>query len=284
MRKTYNNPHTLRRPTRHGALLNDNLIPSRHLCNPPRRSLDISQIRGIPRAHTLRLCGRVHRHKDQIGLDNPSVDIGGEEEVATTALLDYRLETRLVNGEVWRVPGRDARGVDVHNRDDDVRVLERDYGAGGTAWEQYELAVDALPIIVVVVAKSRGTNGNGPRIRRCSGIPNFGEGRRIRREMCLLLQKKLDLICSDLLQPSRSFPNSEKRVSRQPAPSCSSPARELLRAPITPTTTIITNQSKERDSEMTYQHNRRQYSKSSSPFYAAHQLRPAACSAGAVEV
>ena len=93
----------------------------------------VLEIGGEPSTHTALLRRRVDADEDQIGLFNPLVDIGGEEEIATACLADNILQTRFIDGqgEIRAVPGIDTRLIQVDNCDFDVRAFQRD---DSTSW------------------------------------------------------------------------------------------------------------------------------------------------------
>ena len=72
----------------------------------------------------------VDRDEDDIGLLDLPGDIGGEKEVLAPGLLYNVVEPRLEDRQVAAVPGRDARGVHVHDRHGDVGALEGNHGHG----------------------------------------------------------------------------------------------------------------------------------------------------------
>lgn len=57
---------------------------------------------------------------DSLGLGDGLVDIGAEEEVSASSLLDDLVESWLVDGEIIRVPSIDSGLVEVDNGDSDI--------------------------------------------------------------------------------------------------------------------------------------------------------------------
>ena len=88
-----------------------------------RRVLEIS---GKASADTILLGGSVDRDKNEVGLLDALVDIGGEEEVAATGLADDVLKTGLVDGklEVLAVPRVNTRLFQVNDGDSDFGTFE----------------------------------------------------------------------------------------------------------------------------------------------------------------
>lgn len=73
--------------------------------------------------------GRHH----SLGLGDGLVDIGGEEQVSSSSLLDDIVELGLVDGEVVRVPSVNSGLVEIDNGDLDVGAValapaQRDQG------------------------------------------------------------------------------------------------------------------------------------------------------------
>ena len=113
-------------PTGNGRLLDNDLGAGRDFSNSSGSQLDKVQVSGETSTET-RLLGRsVDRDKDQVGLGDTLVDLGGEEQVPASASLDNINETGLVDGqvEVGVVPSVDTGLVEIDDSDLDVRALE----------------------------------------------------------------------------------------------------------------------------------------------------------------
>lgn len=69
----------------------------------------------------------IDRDEDQVGLLDRTVDIRGEEKVATTRLANDMIKAWLIDweGEISRVPSVNAGLVEVDNGNLDMRALER---------------------------------------------------------------------------------------------------------------------------------------------------------------
>ena len=113
-------------PAGDGRLLDDDLGAGRNFGDPSGGQLDVVQVGGETGTETGLFGGGVDRDKDQVGLGDTLVDLGGEEQVPAPASLDDIDETGLVDGqvEVGVVPGVDTGLVDVDDGDLDVRTLE----------------------------------------------------------------------------------------------------------------------------------------------------------------
>lgn len=94
------------------------------------------------RKRILEVCGKagsdtgflgrgVDADKNEVGLSDGVVDVGGEKEIATACLADDGLETGFIDRElvVGTVPGVDAILVEVDDGDLDMRTLERNDSA-----------------------------------------------------------------------------------------------------------------------------------------------------------
>ena len=88
-------------------------------------SLEIS---GETCTNTALLCRGVDADKNQVGLFNALIHIGGEEQVAASSLADNFLESGLVDGEleIRTVPCINTGLIQVDNGDSDVGALEGD--------------------------------------------------------------------------------------------------------------------------------------------------------------
>lgn len=86
-----------------------------------------------------------------LSLGDSLVDVSGEEEVLSTGTLDDLIESRLVDGEVVRVPGVNTRLVEVDDGHLDVGALGRDNGTGG--------ATDVASTDCMLVARSSVGHG-----------------------------------------------------------------------------------------------------------------------------
>ena len=83
--RAYRIGNELGRPTRNGALLDDDGALSSVLGNDSGNSLKGSHIGGYPGADTSLFGGGIDGNKDNIGLGNAVGDVGGEEEIAGAA-------------------------------------------------------------------------------------------------------------------------------------------------------------------------------------------------------
>jgi hypothetical protein len=87
-----------------GTLLDDDLVRGGYFGNLTSTQLAVLDICGATRTNTLRFGGSVDGNKDNVGPFNLCVEVGREEEIPSAAFLNDFLETRLVDGEVIRVP------------------------------------------------------------------------------------------------------------------------------------------------------------------------------------
>ena len=71
---------------------------------------------------------------DLLGLGNGLVDIGREEEISSSGLLDDLIESGLVDGEGVRVPSVDSGLVKIDDSNSDIGTerLARVFGVGRT--------------------------------------------------------------------------------------------------------------------------------------------------------
>jgi hypothetical protein len=87
---------------------------------------DALEIRRKASTDTALLGRGVNTDEDEVGLLNPLVHIGGEEEIAASRLTHDLVEARLVDGkvEVRAVPSIYSRLIKIYDRDLDVGALE----------------------------------------------------------------------------------------------------------------------------------------------------------------
>src|SRR5690606_10223679 len=132
-----------RSPSLHPLSLHDalpifdhDLIGGGHGGNLPCTELDVFQVGRHALTLTVGLGGGVHRDEDHVGSSDGTLHIGGEEQVAAAGFGNDGIQPRLVHGklgEVLVVPCRDAGGVDIHNRNGDVRAFLGNHRHGGAA-------------------------------------------------------------------------------------------------------------------------------------------------------
>lgn len=157
--KTYNIRDNTRRSTGDCALLNNHRPPLGVLRDRPRRRLEGAQIRAGAGPDAVRLGGRVDADEDDVCLRDARGDVGREEEVgparrqAEAGRLRRAWEPRdgglvgpvagyphdlgqacLMDGQVIRVPCRDALGVEVHDVDGDGWVVVCNKCCRGATW------------------------------------------------------------------------------------------------------------------------------------------------------
>lgn len=87
--------NTGRRIHRHRTLFDDNLTALRTVGNHARRVLDVLQIGGAAVAIAKGFRWRVDGYKDELGLLDGLLDVGGEEEIHVAALFDDTVKAGL---------------------------------------------------------------------------------------------------------------------------------------------------------------------------------------------
>lgn len=157
--KTYDIRNNPRRPAGDCALLNNHRSTLGVLRDRPRRRLEGAQVRAGAGPDAVRLGGRVDADEDDVCLGDARGDVGREEEVglarrqAEARRLRHAWEPRdrglvgavagdphdlgeacLMDGQVIRVPCCDALGVEVHDVDDDRRVMVGNEGCRWATW------------------------------------------------------------------------------------------------------------------------------------------------------
>ena len=119
--------HGLGSPARNSRLLDNDFGRVGNLGNSSSSQFDVVQVCGETSAETALLGGGVDGDEDQVGFGDSLVDLGGEEQVSASALLDNVNQSGLVDGkvEVGVVPSINSGLVQVDNGDLDVRTMGR---------------------------------------------------------------------------------------------------------------------------------------------------------------
>lgn len=102
------------------------------------------QVSGVASTDTRGLGGCIDGDEDEVGFDDGLVDVGAEEEVLASALLDDLVEARLVDGQSVGVPLCNALRVHVDDGDLDVRALEGNDGASRAGKREMESQFERL--------------------------------------------------------------------------------------------------------------------------------------------
>lgn len=110
-----------------GGLFDNDLGGLGDLSDATGRELPVGEICSTASADANLLGWGVDGDEDNVSLLDGGVDVGGEEEVAAAAGLDYLVEPRLVDGQVCTVPGGDAGFGYVDYLDLDFWAFEGDY-------------------------------------------------------------------------------------------------------------------------------------------------------------
>ena len=111
-----------------GAFFHDDFGRGGVLQDLAGRLFPVLQIGGFARALAKGLGGGVDADKDDVGLGDVAVDLGGEEEVLAPGAEDDLIQAGFVDGQSIGLPGGDLFGVDV---DDDDAVLGAVLGDDG---------------------------------------------------------------------------------------------------------------------------------------------------------
>mmetsp|Transcript_19343 Transcript_19343/g.37929 ORF Transcript_19343/g.37929 Transcript_19343/m.37929 type:complete len:481 (-) Transcript_19343:69-1511(-) len=126
-----NAAHALCSANGYGGLLYNNLGRSSDLGDVTCHELTVRDVSSTSSTDTASLGRRVDTDKDNVGLCNGTINVGGEEEVLVAALEDELIETRFVDREFVRVPGSNLLLADIHNGHSDVVALVGDHRHGG---------------------------------------------------------------------------------------------------------------------------------------------------------
>ena len=91
--------------------------------------------------------GRVHRNEHHVGIRNRGFHTRRKTEIAPPGPAHHSIQARLIHrqsGQVWIVPSIDARLVEVHHRDLNLRTTISDHRHGWAAHVASTNAADAL--------------------------------------------------------------------------------------------------------------------------------------------
>lgn len=98
---------------------------------------DVLQVRCKPSSYTALFRGRVDTDKDEIGLLNCLVNIGGKEEITSARFTNNVFKARFIDGQskVWAVPSIYASFVEVDDGNCNLGAFQGDYGTRRTTYE-----------------------------------------------------------------------------------------------------------------------------------------------------
>mmetsp|Transcript_11433 Transcript_11433/g.21942 ORF Transcript_11433/g.21942 Transcript_11433/m.21942 type:complete len:368 (-) Transcript_11433:36-1139(-) len=116
---------------RKSGLLNDDFGPVGDFGDVTGGELPVFEVSSASSANAVGLRRGVNGNEDDFAFADSLVDLGGEEEILSADFLYNRIESRLVDREVVRVPPGNLPRVDVDDVDLDIRALE---GDGGHGW------------------------------------------------------------------------------------------------------------------------------------------------------
>ena len=83
---------------RNGRLLDNDLVPSPHFCNPAGARIDVSQISSLTRSGAIVLGGRIDADENDLRISQVVIDFSGEEKIPAPGLLNDLEQTGFVNG------------------------------------------------------------------------------------------------------------------------------------------------------------------------------------------
>lgn len=148
-----NGTHALSSTARHSRLFNNNLGALGNFSNTTSSTFNVTiqymcvksliptmlpsylrKISSHTSTHTSLLGRSVDRDKDKIGFIDGTIYISREEEILATTIKDNFLETRFIDGQLVRVPGSNASGIDVNDGHLDVMALVSDNSTSRATW------------------------------------------------------------------------------------------------------------------------------------------------------
>lgn len=153
---TYGLANALRRPTRHGALLDDDGAGGGVLRDVADGVVHGCHVGGAAGAHAKGLGGRVDGEEDHVGAGDAGGGVAGELQVggalalvlpvvrcgfirdngAVARYADDAVQTGFVDRQMRRLPFCDAAWVAVDDVDCDGWVVQREYCGGWAPWSR----------------------------------------------------------------------------------------------------------------------------------------------------
>ena len=113
----------LGRAHRDGAFFDDDLRTVGRFGDGPRHGFDVTQIRCTIRADAVGLRGGVDADKNDFGFADRRAHLRAEEEVFASRVLHDFVQAGFIDGQVFRIPGGDALGVQVNDIHTNVRAF-----------------------------------------------------------------------------------------------------------------------------------------------------------------
>ncbi len=124
--------HCLCRSNGQRALFDDDLRGGRIFQDLACGLFPKLQVSRPARAVAKRLGGRIDADEYDIGLGNMAIGLCGKEKVLSACLADNFIQPRFINGELVRLPCRDAGLIDVHDDEAVFRTMAGNHRHSGS--------------------------------------------------------------------------------------------------------------------------------------------------------